>query len=70
MTLTRQQLDRLQCGNPECNGDQCTLVFRSGCHFETATWAFYHKETGALTIRCAECDREIVSVSVAAFHPS
>lgn len=66
MALTRRELDRMTCGEPHPEGEKCdheALYFHGVCHMESPTWSVY--ENGVLSVICAECRKNIVSIQVA-----
>lgn len=64
MILTRQELDKLKCGNPECTAPNCkTLYLHSRCHPEAPLDVKYTE--GVLTFNCIECEALVVEIAVA-----
>lgn len=64
--LTQVELDGMTCSVEGCNHTAHDgLVFHSRCHTDQPTWSTYDAATGTLTIVCAVCEREIVTVGVA-----
>lgn len=63
-SLTREKLDKLQCGNPECAHADCELVLYPACHPGSPTWTKYNKLTGAAIVFCAECGKTCARLSV------
>jgi hypothetical protein len=63
--LTRSDLEKVRCSNPDCAGDHSVIFLHPHCHPEASTWASFNKNTGALTLECAECETLVASVLVA-----
>lgn len=70
MPLHREDLERapVPCGVPGCGGDHQDEDFwiRPGCHLDSPTWVRYRGDV--LTVQCARCERDIVSLVVASRH--
>ena len=66
-TLTRSELNKTGCGNPECGHDHSDdiLVLHAICHPDTPTWVFYEKVSGNLIVKCAECDNVVARLKIA-----
>jgi hypothetical protein len=65
-TLTRDQLDGMGCGTPNCGHGHTVLHLHAACHPSAGTRASYDKRTGALTIECVKCKKLVAHVKVAA----
>ena len=65
MALYREDFDSSECDCPACRETQHTneLYFHPRCHPESPTWVRYRGDV--LTVECAKCRREVVSVVVA-----
>jgi hypothetical protein len=63
--LVRSELDAMSCQIPGCDhtGHGGGLVFHSRCHIDAPTWVTYRD--GAVHVTCSECERLIVSITVA-----
>ncbi len=61
---TARQLDELQCCMPGCDhkSHSKVLYFHGRCHIQIPSIIVYNKPT--LNVRCAECNKEIVSVNI------
>jgi len=68
--LTRAQMDPMTCSVEGCDhaDHQGGLVMHARCHVESPTWCAY--QDGVLTVTCAECDREVARIAVAAGEPA
>jgi hypothetical protein len=63
--LTRTELDQIGCENPDCDHrEDPELFLHSVCHPNVPTWVSYDRLVGALTVRCADCERVVVVVAV------
>jgi hypothetical protein len=66
MALTRLELDKFQCGDPECTTPDCGHIWLHGrCHPEQPALVMYDKARGELDIICAVCAKPIATVEVA-----
>lgn len=67
MSLYREDMDKMSCGNPECkhkDGAHNEKLFLYGrCHLRDPTWSYY--QNGVVTVVCATCDQVIASFHVA-----
>lgn len=54
-------LKEIQCGNKFCKHRHFILL--PACH-NAPIWALYHKKTGTIEIRCAECKRSVYVAEV------
>ena len=65
MALYREDLGPSACECPDCRETQQTseMYFHPRCHPESPTWVRYRGDV--LTVECAKCRREVVSVVVA-----
>jgi hypothetical protein len=64
MTMRRKDLAALGCSDPDCGHDHRIIYFHGSCHLGAGTWVSYDKETGRLTIECAECETPIAHIDV------
>jgi hypothetical protein len=65
-TLTRQELDRVSCDEPDCDHTAHDGLYLHGnCHPSEPTWAVYNAVSGTLTIECAVCGNDIIRIAVA-----
>lgn len=53
---------RCACGKDDCPHDG--LILHARCHMESPTWAELNAIKGTLTIRCAECDKEVAVFAI------
>lgn len=60
--VTREWLDQQRCADPNCDKEHEALILRSRCHPSVPTWAGY--DNGVVTIFCAKCRKNVVSVAV------
>lgn len=65
--LTQEDLNAQRC---DCGCQEGGMCLHSRCHDDAPTWVWYQHETGALIVRCAECDSEIATIAVAARRSS
>jgi len=65
MLLTQQDLNKMVCAVPGCTEAHTEIVLHARCHPESGTFAWYNKDTGCLTIRCAECEEPTAEIAVA-----
>ena len=68
MPLYREDLDhpRIACAVPGCRDTHShgeDLWIHPSCHLDSPTWVRYRGDV--LTVQCARCDRDIVSLVVA-----
>lgn len=61
--LYKEDLDNMQCSNPDCCEVHVPLRLHSRCHPKEPTWAWY--EGGVIKIRCCKCDALVVEFAVA-----
>lgn len=64
--LTRAELDRAGCDNPNCGHDHTVLFLHPVCHTGGGVEVAYDKRIGLLAIRCNVCGRRVAEVEVAA----
>ncbi len=61
---TAKVLDALVCASPDCShDDHGELYLHSRCHVGAPSVVAYY--AGVLTVKCAECQKDIVLVKVA-----
>ncbi len=65
MALYREDLEQTGCGCPACRETQHTseMYFHPHCHPGSPTWVHFRGDV--LTVECAKCRREVVTVVVA-----
>jgi hypothetical protein len=64
--MYREQLDGLSCDDPCCaDPAHGPMDLYAHCHPEAATWTAYHRDLGAVVIRCTECDEPLLSIAIA-----
>lgn len=61
--LTREDLDSLRCGMPDCTEEHGPLYLHGRCHVEAHTETRY--EDGAIVVTCYECGAEVARILVA-----
>ncbi len=70
MPIYREDLERppICCGVPGCNKthEDEDMWIHPSCHVDSPTWVRYRGDV--MTIQCARCERDIVSVVVASQH--
>lgn len=65
MALYREDFEQAECDCPACRETQQSseLYFHPACHPESPTWVRFRGDV--LTVECAKCRREVVSVVIA-----
>ena len=63
--VTKNELNVMGCGNPNCREDHNILYMHSSCHPEAGLDAMYSKPTGTMHLICRECEDTVLSVKVA-----
>ena len=64
--MYREQLDGLQCDDTCCSDPKHgPMDLYARCHPEAATWTAYHRDLGAVVVRCAECGEALLTIAVA-----
>lgn len=64
MTLVRQDLEAVECSNPECDGLHPVVLYAK-CHPEGGLTVRYDKSHGVLVLVCYECSTAIAEIEVA-----
>jgi hypothetical protein len=64
MALTQFDLDTAVCA--ECRRGHTVLYIAQRCHPRAYTMTSYDKRSGHLTVCCAECEKPICEIEVAA----
>jgi hypothetical protein len=54
-------MHRVKCQDENCEKKHYFIIPK--CH-ETYIWASYHKKTGVLELKCADCDKSVYKISV------
>ena len=63
--LTRADLDRSGCGDPNCKHEHDDVLFLNGrCHPQADAEVSYYKKTGLLKVACATCKMTIARIVV------
>ena len=65
-SLTRQQLDQMECSAPDCGHDHAVLNVIAQCHPDAYFAVSYDKKTGTVRVDCATCNTTVADFSVAA----
>jgi hypothetical protein len=68
-SLTRAELDNVGCDNPDCHSNHPVIYMHPNCHPEAPTFVSFDKRSGVLTIECAECEKPVAGILVAAARP-
>jgi hypothetical protein len=63
-TITKEDLNGMGCGTPNCGHDHSTLYLHASCHIGAATVVRYEKAIETLVIECAECEKEVVRIKL------
>lgn len=64
MALTRADLDKMGCSNPDCTHDHGgPLFFHAACHLHAPVEVMYLD--GELRVICGSCGRDVAIVAVA-----
>ena len=63
--VTKNELNAMGCGNPNCRDDHSELYMRSNCHPFAGLDAMYSKHQGNMHLICRECGDPILCVKVA-----
>jgi hypothetical protein len=63
-SLTRVELDKAGCSEPNCTNDHSVLYMAQGCHPTAGVDAKYEKASGTLMFKCHECDKPMPSILV------
>jgi hypothetical protein len=64
--LTQADLSDAKCSTPGCACEDTKVYLHSRCHMEAGLNARYDRNTGALTLECAECEQDVGSFLLAA----
>ena len=64
--LTQVELDKIKCSDPTCKVIDHPIVLAPRCHPGRGQRVAYSAKDGVLQISCAECDKPICEVAVAA----
>jgi hypothetical protein len=62
--LVQQDLDHVECDNPDCSGGHPTFVVAK-CHPGEGVDAGYERGTGCLVIFCHVCKQPVCRIEVA-----
>lgn len=66
--LTQADLDRLDCGEPDCEHDHSEVIIMQACHPDSGLDVCYSKLTGQAKITCRRCGGVAASLAVAESH--
>jgi hypothetical protein len=63
-TLSRTDLDKGRCVNPECKGDHETVYLSSDCHVGAPLHCAYVKSEAKLKFICGVCGLPVVDIQL------